>query len=219
VGFLETIASAKDFLREHGRLSLRALRLEFELSDEQAEALIEELVDVQAVAALEGKVLSWIGSVPAGASVGEPREPKAAPPEPVPAPEVPEAERRQLTVMFCDLVGSTELSDRLDPEDLRDVVAAYQEICGEVIAAFDGQVAQYLGDGLLVYFGYPHAHEDDAIRAIHVGLRILDEVPRLSERLAARRWGAARSASSWRWATPPTSPRASRASPIPALSC
>jgi class 3 adenylate cyclase/tetratricopeptide (TPR) repeat protein len=186
VGFLETIASAKDFLREHGRLSLRALRLEFELSDEQAEALIEELVDVQAVAALEGKVLSWIGSVPAGASVGEPREPKAAPPEPVPAPEVHEAERRQLTVMFCDLVGSTELSDRLDPEDLRDVVAAYQEICGEVIAAFDGQVAQYLGDGLLVYFGYPHAHEDDAIRAIHVGLRILDEVPRLSERLAAR---------------------------------
>lgn len=71
-------------------------------------------------------------------------------------------ERRQLTVMFCDLVGSTALSQQLDPEELREVVRAYQEACAAVITRFDGHLAKYLGDGLLVYFGYPVAHEDDA---------------------------------------------------------
>jgi ribosomal protein L40E len=79
---------------------------------------------------------------------------------PLPAtPHTPEAERRQLTVLFCDLVGSTALSAQLDPEDLREVVRAYQAACAEVIQRFDGHIAQYLGDGLLVYFGYPLAHE------------------------------------------------------------
>jgi len=77
-----------------------------------------------------------------------------------------DAERRQLTVMFCDLVGSTLLSKHLDPEELREVVRAYQAECAEVIRRFEGYVAQYLGDGLLVYFGYPMAHEDDAQRAV-----------------------------------------------------
>lgn len=85
----------------------------------------------------------------------------------------PEAERRQLTVMFCDLVGSTSLSEQLDPEDLRDVVRSYQEACAEVIDNYDGYIAQYLGDGLLVYFGYPLAHEDDAHRAVRAGLEII----------------------------------------------
>src|SRR4051812_27809785 len=76
-----------------------------------------------------------------------------------------EAERRQLTVMFCDLVGSTALSEQLDPEDWRGVVQDYQRVCAEVIQRFEGQIAQYLGDGLLIYFGYPAAHEDDAHRA------------------------------------------------------
>src|SRR4030095_15020685 len=71
------------------------------------------------------------------------------------APPSPEAERRQLTVLFCDLVDSTALASQLDPEDLREVVRAYQAICAEVIQRFDGYIAQYLGDGLLVYFGYP----------------------------------------------------------------
>jgi class 3 adenylate cyclase len=85
----------------------------------------------------------------------------------------PEAERRQLTVLFCDLVDSTRLARQLDPEDWRDVVRAYQQACAEVIQRFDGYIAQYLGGGLLVYFGYPQAHEDDAQRAGRAGLSIL----------------------------------------------
>jgi len=73
-----------------------------------------------------------------------------------------DAERRQLTVMFCDLVGSTALSGRLDPEDMRFVIGAYHKCVAETVARFDGFVAKYMGDGVLVYFGYPHAHEDDA---------------------------------------------------------
>ncbi len=87
-----------------------------------------------------------------------------------------EAERRQLTVMFCDLVGSTELSQRLDPEDLRQLVTSYQDACGAAIARFDGYVARYMGDGLLVYFGYPTAHEDDAERAVRAGLEVVASV-------------------------------------------
>ena len=90
-----------------------------------------------------------------------------------PNSELIAAERRQLTVMFCDVVGSTALSEQLDPEELREVIRAYQEICAGVIARFEGHIAQYLGDGLLVYFGYPVAHEDDAQRAVRVGLGIV----------------------------------------------
>ena len=94
-----------------------------------------------------------------------------------------EAERRQLTVLFCDLVGSTALSTQLDPEDLREVVRAYQRTCAEVIQRFDGYIAQYLGDGLLVYFGYPQAHEDDAQRAVRAGLGMLAAMGALNSRL------------------------------------
>ena len=90
-----------------------------------------------------------------------------------------EAERRQLTVLFCDLVGSTELSQRLDPEQYRELVRVYQAACSEVVSRFDGHIAQYLGDGLLVYFGYPKAHEDDAQRSVRAGLGIIDSVSRL----------------------------------------
>src|SRR5438034_75949 len=101
------------------------------------------------------------------------------------APPAAEAERRQLTVMFCDLVGSTTLAGQMDPEDLHEVVRAYQTTCAEVIQRFDGYIAQYLGDGLLVYFGYPQAHEDDAQRAVRTGLEILDALTPLQARLAA----------------------------------
>ena len=94
------------------------------------------------------------------------------------------AERRQLTVMFCDLVGSTELSQRIDPEEFGDVVAAYQATCRDVVKGFDGHVSRYLGDGLLVYFGYPRAHEDAAIRAVKAALGVLDVMPRLNADLA-----------------------------------
>ena len=89
------------------------------------------------------------------------------------------AERRQLTVMFCDLVGSTELASRLDPEDLREVVAAYQRAVAQAVAGFDGFVAKYMGDGVLVYFGYPRAHENDAEHAVRAGIDCIDAVGRL----------------------------------------
>jgi class 3 adenylate cyclase/predicted ATPase len=91
-----------------------------------------------------------------------------------------DAERRQLTVMFCDLVGSTALSARLDPEDLRDVIAAYHKCVAQIVAGFDGFISRYMGDGVLVYFGYPQAHEDDAERAVRAGLGVIDAVGRLS---------------------------------------
>jgi class 3 adenylate cyclase len=93
-----------------------------------------------------------------------------------PRPVASEAERRQLTVMFCDLVGSTQLSAQLDPEDYRAVVQQYQQTCMAVIQRHDGYLAQYLGDGLLVYFGYPVAHEDDARRAVRTGLEIVEAI-------------------------------------------
>ena len=110
------------------------------------------------------------------------------------APRPRDAERRQLTVLFCDLVGSTHLAGQLDLEDYREVAHAYSATCAAVIERFDGHIAQYLGDGILVYFGYPHAHEDDAQRAVWAGLGLLEAVAALSptlslppgERLAVR---------------------------------
>jgi class 3 adenylate cyclase len=89
------------------------------------------------------------------------------------------AERRHVTVMFCDLVGSTALSGRLDPEDLSEVISAYQNCVAEVIRPFGGFIAKYMGDGVLVYFGYPEAHEDDGARAVRSALALADAVGRL----------------------------------------
>jgi len=87
------------------------------------------------------------------------------------------AERRQLTVLFCDMVGSSALSERIDPEELRDIMSDYRSICSDIVNRYDGYVAQYLGDGILVYFGFPHAHEDDARRAAHAALEIAHRIP------------------------------------------
>jgi class 3 adenylate cyclase len=113
------------------------------------------------------------------AAAGAVQPPAAAPP-PTEATGIPAAERRQLTVMFCDLVGSTALSSRLDPEDLREIIGAYQRSIAETVARFDGFVAKYMGDGVLVYFGYPQAHEDDAERAVRAGLAVIDAVGHLA---------------------------------------
>lgn len=88
--------------------------------------------------------------------------------------------------MFCDVVGSTALSARLDLEELHEVMQAYRAACGEVIARFDGHIAQYLGDGILVYFGYPRAHEDDAPRAVSAALRILEAIRELNDHITPR---------------------------------
>src|SRR5215471_2909643 len=92
------------------------------------------------------------------------------------------AERRQVTVLFCDLVGSTALSARMDPEDLREVIAAYQKCVAEVVSRFNGFVARYIGDGVLVYFGYPQAHEDDAERAVRTALELVARIGEIETR-------------------------------------
>jgi class 3 adenylate cyclase len=180
MSFLDTVRRAKAYLEEQGRVTMSALKLEFDLDDARLESLVEELVDIQQVAARESKALAWIG--PAA-------EPEAGPTTGVPTSEpasTPEAERRQLTVLFCDLVDSTRLAAGLDPEDWRELVRGYQQSAAEVIERFDGHVAQYLGDGLLVYFGWPRAHEDDAERAVRAGLGIVDAIAEDEERLSVR---------------------------------
>jgi class 3 adenylate cyclase/predicted ATPase len=101
------------------------------------------------------------------------------------------SDRRQLTVMFCDLVGSTALSVRLDPEDMASLIGVYQQCCTEAIERFDGFVARYVGDGVLAYFGYPQAHEDDAERAVHAALALIKDIERTATRGLAIRIGIA----------------------------
>jgi len=96
------------------------------------------------------------------------------------SPSLANAERRHLTVMFCDLVGSTALSSRLDPEEYREVIGAYHHAVAKIIAEADGFVSRYMGDGVLVYFGYPQAHEDDAERAVRAGLACIEAAGRLN---------------------------------------
>src|SRR5215472_10794897 len=94
-----------------------------------------------------------------------------------------EAERRQMTCLFCDLVNSVALSERLDPEELRETLAAYHRVCATVVRRFEGHTHNYLGDGIMVYFGFPSAHEDDAQRAVRSGLGIIEAVEQLNSRL------------------------------------
>ena len=179
-------------LHQRGRVSYRALKIQFQLDDETLEAVKEELIEVHHLAVdQEGRMLVWTGAArPTAVAPSPPSPPYAArhedhPPQPAasPAPPSPDAERRQLTVLFCDLVDSTRLASQLDPEDLREVVRAYQATCTEVIQRFAGHIAQYLGDGLLVYFGYPLAHEDDAQRAVRAGLGMVEALGQLNSRL------------------------------------
>src|SRR5262245_25684532 len=193
--FYEMLEQVIALLQRHGRLSYRALKVQFELDDDRLDLLKEELIDIQHIARdQDGRILVWAGGteiLPVSASATSPPVQRAIAQQDFstqaaspPAPPSPGAERRQLTVMFCDLVDSTKLSSQLDPEDWRDVVRAYQQVCSEVITRFDGHIAQLLGDGLLVYFGYPQAHEDDAHRAVRTGLGILAAMGDLNKKLA-----------------------------------
>src|SRR5439155_6814489 len=164
------VAKVIELLQREKRVPYCALKRRFDLDDDYIEDLKIDLIEAKRLAIDENdRILVWIGDAQALAS-----QPAQTTPQPAaqgqhslqvtPLPTVPplDAERRQLTVMFCDLVDSTKLSGQLDPEDLRDIVRAYQQVCSAVITQFDGYIAQLLGDGLLVYFGYPQAHEDDA---------------------------------------------------------
>ena len=155
------------------------LQREFALDAETLEDLKVELIEVDELAVdKDGKMLVWAGGETAEESVSQPvdaptEEPSSSAPAFQSKEAIPAGERRQLTVMFCDLVGSTALSEQLDPEELQTVVRTYQEVSAQVIERYEGYIAQYLGAGLLVYFGYPAAHEDDAARAIRAGLEIV----------------------------------------------
>ena len=182
--FYAVLARVIELLQREGRTSYRALKRQFALDDEYLADLKVELIEVKQLAVdQDGTMLVWTG-----ASQRATQDAPLAPPATLPsAPPPAEAERRQLTVLFCDLVDSTALSSQLDPEELRQVVQAYQATCAKVIARFEGHIAQYLGDGLLVYFGYPLAHEDDAQRAVRAGLGILEAMGQLHTSLGPER--------------------------------
>jgi Adenylate and Guanylate cyclase catalytic domain len=182
--FDEILDQVITLLKRQGRVSYSALKRRFDLDDDYLNDLKDELLYVHPVQDDEGRGLVWVGNVEG--TIDTP----APPPQSIPAPliqdppsvqhesplgttRIPEAERRQLTVMFIDIVESTQLASQLDPEEYRDVVRAYQTACTEIVQRYDGHVAQLLGDGLLIYFGYPHAHEHDAQRAVRAGLGIL----------------------------------------------
>jgi class 3 adenylate cyclase/predicted ATPase len=191
--FEEILAHVIEVLQCEGRISYRALQRRFDLDDAYLDDVKIELIEAKQLARDEnGRILVW---VPQAATTAPPPTTQEGPPGALPAvqtpqeasghvaPRVPAAERRQLTVLFCDLADSTRLAWQLDPEDLREVILAYQATCVDVIQRFAGHVAQYLGDGLLVYFGYPQAHEDDAQRAVRTGLGILEAMGTLHTRL------------------------------------
>src|SRR5262249_10886185 len=182
-------------LQRRGRVTYRTLKRQFNLDDEGLEDMKEALLYAHPhVAEDPGHGLVWRGETTStqppirSAPQSAPRlaaqdvySPQAGP-SPT-EPRTPEAERRQLTVLFCDLVDSTALAHQLDPEELREEVRAYQEVCATEIARYEGHIAQYLGDGLLVYFGYPRAHEDDAQRAVRAGLGMVEALGQLNSRL------------------------------------
>src|SRR4051812_31296924 len=128
------------------------------------------------------RLLEAIGNLQRDGASSQATKPSGDHPAPIPADDAvsPSGERRQLTVMFCDLVGSTALGEKLDPEELRSLLHAYRTLCGDVIARYDGFIARYVGDGILTYFGRPTAHEDDAERAVRVALEIVETVRRAS---------------------------------------
>ena len=193
--FEEILDQVIAMLQRRGRVTYRLLKRQFQLDDDTLADLLAELryAHREAISEDEQGIL-WMG----GAAVFptppppalQPFQPSVSQEAPSPQadvtstpPQASDAERRQLTVMFCDLVDSTTLSSRLDPEEYRDVVRAYQQVCTDVIQRYEGHIAQLLGDGLLVYFGYPQAHEDDARRAVQTGLGILDAMGALNTRL------------------------------------
>jgi Adenylate and Guanylate cyclase catalytic domain len=198
--FDEMLAQVLDLLQRQSRVSYRALKRRFDLDDEYLEDLKAEIIQARRLVVDEGGVvLVWAGEIPPQPPSPAPLSPQiekqsdmsvdqATPSSPpIAGREAFDAERRQLTVLFCDLADSTALAGRLDPEDLREVIRAYQATCAALIQRFDGCIAQYLGDGLLVYFGYPRAHEDDASRAVRAGLAIVEAFSTLNIRLGLDR--------------------------------
>ncbi|MBI3796287.1 MAG: AAA family ATPase [Deltaproteobacteria bacterium] len=176
--FSAVVEQVLEMLQRQGRVSYRALKREFELDNDYIEDLKEEIIKARRLAIDEdGAVLVWTGGGAEGEKAKRGKGEKGKDFGLRTSDSgLSAGERRQLTVMFCDVVGSTTLSAQLDPEELRAVMQAYQQACVDVITRFDGHVAKYLGDGLLAYFGYPTAHEDDAARAVRAGIGIIGAI-------------------------------------------
>ncbi|MBI5258920.1 MAG: AAA family ATPase [Burkholderiales bacterium] len=180
--FEQILDAATDLLQRRQRVSDRALQREYGLDAEALADLIHELVKVQRVARLDDEgVLCW--TPPAAASPAPAPFPGATP-APLPPLAALAAERRLITVLFCDVAGSTRLAGRLDPEDWRDLLRTYQHACANVLQPLGGHIAQYLGDGILAYFGWPQGHEDDAERAVRAALALQPAVQRATGALA-----------------------------------
>jgi class 3 adenylate cyclase/tetratricopeptide (TPR) repeat protein len=192
ITFSQTLTLVVGLLYLEKRVSYRRLRREFGLDDETIEDIRHELIVKRLAVDEGGQGLAFVGTAlfetgdappPAFARVAAPitlPPVSSAPVAPAALAAAPDAERRQLTVMFCDLVGSTALSTGMDPEDLRDVIASFQNRCSAAIRRYDGFVGKYMGDGILVYFGYPRAHEDEAERSVRAGLDIVEAMAELN---------------------------------------
>ncbi|MGH8012256.1 MAG: ATP-binding protein [Candidatus Binataceae bacterium] len=166
MSFDEILNRAIELLRRERRLSYRGLKHRLDIDDAMLQAIKAEIVEAKRLGTDEnGIVLVWAEAAQQTSNAA-------------PVVRATVGERRQLTVMFCDLVGSTELSQRTDPEELAKIIRGYHELCAAAVSQFDGFLAQYLGDGVLAYFSYPVAHEDDAARAVRAGLEIIRRLAR-----------------------------------------
>lgn len=174
MSFSDDIDQTLRLLRVRRRVSLRAIALELGADAEYARSIRDEIVDVLGLARDDGAgvLTAAFSDVPNSQAPFAP----ARRDERLPVT----AERRLLTFLFCDLVASTPLSTRLDPEDLRELMLNYQSVCTDAIEQLDGHISQWVGDGAVAYFGFPEAHEDDAVRAVHSGLALVEAVSKLA---------------------------------------
>jgi class 3 adenylate cyclase len=183
VSFLETVRRARSHLEEQGRVSLRALKREFELDDDALDELVEELVDVQQVAVREERVLVWAGPARSEPPITELSRVERAPRDYTPrhladkilqSKSALEGERKQVTVLFADVKGSMELAEQVDPEEWHRILDRFFQILSEGVHRFEGTINQYTGDGIMALFGAPIAHEDHAQRACYAALHLQD---------------------------------------------
>jgi class 3 adenylate cyclase/tetratricopeptide (TPR) repeat protein len=181
MSFLETVEKARAFLERNGRISLRAIRREFDLEDGALDELIEELVEIQRVAVRDGGALAWAAGVsPAPTETPEqertPRDytPKHLADRILQSKSALEGERKQVTVLFADVKGSVDLSERTDPEEWHRVMDRFFQILADGVHRFEGTINQYTGDGIMALFGAPIAHEDHPQRACYAALHLIE---------------------------------------------
>ena len=185
MSFLETVENARAFLERNGRVSLRALQREFNLDNSALDELIEELVEIQRVAAQDGRALAWAGGAPpARTETSEPeRDPRAYTPKHLAdkilqSKSALEGERKQVTVLFADVKGSMELQEGVDPEEWHAILDRFFQVLADGVHRFEGTVNQFTGDGIMALFGAPIAHEDHPLRACYAALKLREDLAR-----------------------------------------